>query len=126
MCDLGARAGGLRRHTVAPRSHPVPSGAVSAYPGAVEILWWLAFPAVATLGAMGWVAWAGRPEREPSQRDSDQAYERFAAAVTKPHPTAGHRVAPTPLGRVSGVAVRRRPTGPSASAVPTTSPERRR
>lgn len=84
----------------------------------VEILWWLAFPAAVTLVAMVWATWAGRPEREPSQRASDQAYARFAAAVARPHPAAGKRVAPAPLGRVNGVAVRR--------GTPTPSPEQRR
>ncbi|HET7326017.1 MAG TPA: hypothetical protein VFJ14_01900 [Nocardioidaceae bacterium] len=78
----------------------------------MEILWWLAFPAAATLVAMVWAAFAGRPEREPSQRDSDEAYERFAAAMVKPHPAAGKRVGPAPLGPVTGVAVRRGMSAP--------------
>lgn len=73
----------------------------------MEILLWLAFPAAATLTAMVWAAWAGRPERELSQRDADLAYERFSAAVAKSHPAAGHRV-PAQVGRAGGVAIRRR------------------
>ncbi|MPZ94093.1 MAG: hypothetical protein GEU96_04075 [Propionibacteriales bacterium] len=79
----------------------------------MEILWWLAFPVGVTLVAMVWAAWAGRPERPPSQRDSDAAYERFASALQKPHPGAGRRVPPAALGRVSGVAVRRGTPGPT-------------
>jgi hypothetical protein len=73
----------------------------------VEIVLWLAFPAAATLTAMVWAAWAGRPEREPSQRDADLAYQRFSAAVAKSHPAAGRRVVPARVGRAGGVAVRR-------------------
>lgn len=89
----------------------MPIGPAADYPGRVEILWWLAFPAAATLVAMVWAAWAGRPDREPSRRDSEQAFEQFAAAVAKPHPTAGRRVGPPQLGRVNGVALRRRSAG---------------
>lgn len=69
---------------------------------------WLVPAAVMTLGAMLWVGWVGRerpalPDRsEAAQR---AAQERFAAAITRPHP---HR---TPgrsrqRERSTGVAIR--------------------
>jgi hypothetical protein len=71
----------------------------------VEILAWL-LPAVgATVLAMIWVSWAGRPEREDRDK-SDAAYERFARAIAKEHPAAGR---PRPVAapdRSTGIAVR--------------------
>jgi hypothetical protein len=78
----------------------------------VEILLWLAFPAVATLVAMGWAAWVGRPEREPSRAATERTRQKFAAAVSKPLPARLRRVPPAPIDRSSGVAVRR--TSPAA------------
>ena len=72
-----------------------------AYPGAVEILWWLAPAGVATVLAMVWATWAGRPRRDERDR-SEAAYQRFAAAMAKEHPA---------LGRGRPVAVRDRSTG---------------
>ena len=78
----------------------------------MEILLWLVPPATVTLLAMLWTAWAGRDRRPPDAEDSEAAYERFAAAVQKPHPTAGMGVRPQRRDTVSGVAVRRsRPSG---------------
>ena len=71
----------------------------------MEILWWLAPAAVATALALVWAAWAGRPKREERDR-SEAAYERFAAAMAKDHPTAGK---PRPVAvrdRSTGIAVR--------------------
>ena len=95
-------------------------GAPAAPPSlaGVEILLWLAFPAVATLAAMVWAAWAGRPEREPSEADADEAYRRFAAAVAKPHPRAGRRVEPPAVSRSTGVALRRTRSAPASRAEP--------
>jgi hypothetical protein len=85
--------------------------AASVYSGVVEILLWLVPPAAVTALAMLWAAWAGRDPRPPDAEDSDAAYERFAAALQKPHPTRGLGVGPAPSDVASGVAVRRsRPT----------------
>jgi hypothetical protein len=73
----------------------------------VEILLWLVPPAVVTLLAMLWAAWAGRDRRRTVADDSEAAYERFAAALRKPHPAKGKGVGPPPRDVVSGVAVRR-------------------
>ena len=79
----------------------------------MEILAWLVPSAVVTVVAMLWAAWAGRPQREPTERSSEAAYERFARAITKEHPGARR---PRPAGpgvrdRSTGIAVRpsRRP-----------------
>jgi hypothetical protein len=76
--------------------------------GCVEILLWLVPSAVVTLVAMAWVAWVGRerhalPDR--SEAAQQAAQERFAAAITRPHP---HRVATRgrQRERSTGVAVR--------------------
>lgn len=76
----------------------------------MEILWWLAPAGVATVLAMVWATWAGRPRREERDR-SEAAYERFAAAMAREHPAAG-RPRPTRVqDRSTGIAVRpsRRP-----------------
>lgn len=75
---------------------------------AVEILLWLLPTVVVTVLAMAWVGWLGRERPTlPEQSEAAQraAQERFAAAITRPHP---HR---TPLRnrhreRSTGVAVR--------------------
>jgi len=72
---------------------------------AVDILWWLAPAAGATLVAMLWAAWAGRPRREDSDR-SEAAYERFAAAMAKEHPAAGRPRPVAARDRSTGIAVR--------------------
>lgn len=71
----------------------------------MEILWWLAPAVVATVVAMCWAAWAGRPRVEHEDR-SEAAYERFAAAIQREHPGAQR---PRPAGyrdRSTGIAVR--------------------
>lgn len=71
----------------------------------MEILWWLAPAAAVTLLAMGWAAFAGRPRRVERDR-SEAAYERFAAAMAREHPSAG-RPRPAPVrDRSTGIAVR--------------------
>ena len=75
------------------------------YPGVVEILLWLVPPAVATVLAMVWATWAGRPQREGSDR-SEAAYERFARAISKEHPAAGRPRPYTVRDRSTGIAVR--------------------
>jgi hypothetical protein len=77
----------------------------------VEILLWLVPPAVVVTLAMIWATWAGRDRRPPDEDHSEEAHERFAAALQKPHPTKGKGVGPPPRDVVSGVAIRRsRPT----------------
>ena len=83
----------------------------------MEILLWLVPAAVVTAVAMVWAAWAGRPQREQTAR-SDAAYDRFARAIAKGHPTAarGRAVLPRERDRSTGIAVRpsRRPPRPEA------------
>ena len=72
----------------------------------MEILLWLVPSGVVLVIAMAWAAWAGRPQREETDR-SEAAYERFAKAVAKPHPAAGlNRPASGPRDRSTGIAVR--------------------
>ncbi len=72
----------------------------------MEILLWLVPSGVVLVIAMAWAGWAGRPQREETDR-SDAAYERFARAVAKPHPAAGRaRPASGPRDRSTGIAVR--------------------
>jgi hypothetical protein len=71
----------------------------------VEILLWLVPPAVATVLAMVWAAWAGRPQRQGPDR-SEAAYERFAQALTREHPAAGRPRPSVPRDRSTGIAVR--------------------
>jgi hypothetical protein len=75
------------------------------YRSQVDILWWLAPAAGATLVAMLWAAWAGRPRREDTDR-SEAAYERFAAAMAKEHPAAGRPRPVAARDRSTGIAVR--------------------
>jgi hypothetical protein len=72
----------------------------------MDILLWLAPSGVVLVIAMAWAAWAGRPQREETDR-SEAAYERFARAIAKPHPAAGRaRPATGPRDRSTGIAVR--------------------
>lgn len=73
----------------------------------MEILAWLVPAAAVTVVAMLWAAWAGRPQREQTQR-SEADYEKFARAIAREHPGAGR---PRPLAalnrdRSTGIAVR--------------------
>lgn len=71
----------------------------------MEILWWLAPAGVATVLAMLWATWAGRPRRTESDR-SEARNERFAAAMAREHPAA-HRPKPMAVrDRSTGIAVR--------------------
>ncbi|MPZ60022.1 MAG: hypothetical protein GEU93_01745 [Propionibacteriales bacterium] len=87
----------------------------------MRILLWLVFPAVATLVAMLWAGWSGRPQRAQDARESAAAYERFAAAVRKPHPTQGRGVSAARVERATGIAVRRPRPGDATDAAPRTS-----
>lgn len=73
----------------------------------MEILWWLAPPAVATVLAMLWVSWLGRAGR--GEVDREVAVRRLGDAMAKPAKVARPRT-PTrrvaPGERSSGVAVR--------------------
>jgi hypothetical protein len=72
----------------------------------MDILLWLAPSGVVLVIAMAWAAWAGRPQREETDR-SEAAYERFARAIAKPHPATGRaRPATGPRDRSTGIAVR--------------------
>ncbi len=76
----------------------------------MEILLWLVPPAVVTVLAMAWAAWAGRPRRAENDR-SEAAYEALARAIAKEHPAAGRPLPSAPRDRSTGIAVRRSRTG---------------
>ena len=86
----------------------------------MEILAWLVPSGMVLLVAMAWATWAGRPQREETDR-SEAAYERFAKAIAKEHPGAKRPRPPAVRDRSTGIAVRpsrRAGTGPGASAGP--------
>ena len=80
----------------------------------MEILAWLVPSGVVLVVMMAWAAWAGRPQREGTDR-SDAAYERFAKAIAKEHPGAGRPRPAAVRDRSTGIAVR-----PSRSGAPRT------
>ncbi|QWZ10382.1 hypothetical protein KRR39_01645 [Nocardioides panacis] len=61
---------------------------------------------------MVWAAWAGRPQREETDR-TGAAYEKFAAAIVREHPGAGRAGPVAARDRSTGIAVR-----PSRSGTP--------
>ena len=71
----------------------------------MEILWWLAPAGAATVLAMVWATWAGRPRSDGRDR-SEAAYERFAAAMSKEHPALGLPRPAAVRDRSTGIAVR--------------------
>ncbi len=71
----------------------------------VEILWWLAPAGAATLAAMVWAAWAGRPRRVERDR-SEAAYERFAAALERERTVPPRPRPAATRDRSTGIAVR--------------------
>lgn len=71
----------------------------------MEILAWLAPTVAVTVLAMIWATWAGRPRREESER-SEAAYEKFAKAIAKEHPTARRTHPQVVRDRSTGIAVR--------------------
>lgn len=81
----------------------------------MEILAWLLPSGVVLVVMMAWAAWAGRPQREETDR-SEAAYERFARAIAKEHPGAGRTPPPVVRDRSTGIAVRpsRRTTSETA------------
>ncbi len=75
------------------------------YPGRVEILWWLAPPAVATVLAMLWVSWLGRAGR--GQVDPEVAARRLGRAMSRPSRVPPRTARPVRPGeRSAGIAVR--------------------
>ncbi len=85
----------------------------------MEILWWLAFPAAVTLGAMIAVSWLGRPQRDVQDR-SEADHERFASAITRAHPGSARTRPTRERDRSTGIAVR-----PSRRGVDPSTPTRR-
>ena len=79
----------------------------------MEILAWLVLPAVVTVLAMAWAAWAGRPQRVEADR-SEAAYERFAKAIAREHPGANRARPQVVRDRSTGIAVRPSRRGPQA------------
>jgi hypothetical protein len=71
----------------------------------VQILAWLAPSGAVLVVMMAWAAWAGRPQREATDR-SEAAYERFARAIEREHPGAGRARPPVVRDRSTGIAVR--------------------
>jgi hypothetical protein len=71
----------------------------------VEILVWLLPSGVVLVVTMAWAAWAGRPQREATDR-SEAAYERFAQAIARDHPGAGRPRPVVERDRSTGIAVR--------------------
>lgn len=72
----------------------------------MDILWWLAPPAVVTVAAMVWVSWLGRDGA--GEVDREVAVERLARALRKEHPrprTPGTS-RPRDRDRSTGIAVR--------------------
>jgi hypothetical protein len=88
------------------RARLADGGALDAYAGPVQILWWLAPPVVATVLAMLWVSWLGRAGR--GHVDREVAVRRLGDAIAKP--TRAPRKTPprrvTTPERGTGVAVR--------------------
>jgi len=82
----------------------------------VEILAWLLPSGVVLLVMMAWASWAGRPQREETDR-SEAAYERFAKAIAREHPGAGRPRPPVVRDRSTGIAVR--PSRSTSSGDPT-------
>lgn len=72
----------------------------------MEILWWLAPAAGATVMAMIWVTWTGRPRRDDSEEKAEAAYLKFVAAIEREHPAAHYPRPPSVHDRSTGIAVR--------------------
>jgi hypothetical protein len=66
---------------------------------------WLVPSGLVLVVMMAWAAWAGRPQREETDR-SDAAYERFAQAIAREHPGAGRARPAAVRDRSTGIAVR--------------------
>ncbi len=86
----------------------------------MEVLWWLAPPAAATVVAMLWAGWLGRRRDDDHRDDSEAALARMQAALGRPGPQrpANAVLTSAPAEPSHGVAIRgtvRRssPRGPS-------------
>jgi hypothetical protein len=86
----------------AARARLADDGVLGAYPGRVQILWWLAPPVLATVLAMLWVSWLGRAGR--GRVDPEVAVRRLGDAMAKP--SRAPRTTPPGRERSTGVAVR--------------------
>ncbi len=62
---------------------------------AMEVLWWLAPPAAATVVAMIWAGWLGRRRDDDQRDDSDAALARMAKALDRPTPRRQSGVKPS-------------------------------
>ena len=89
----------------------------------MEILAWLLPSGLVLVVMMAWAAWAGRPQREETDR-SEAAYERFARAIAKEHPGAGQPRPPVVRDRSTGIAVRPSRRMSTEAADATNSPSR--
>ena len=90
----------------------------------MEILLWLAPAVVVTAVAMAVAGWAGRERRE-SDRRSEAAQARFAAAINRDHP-ASTLARPRPVrDRSTGIAVRPSRSGTARSSGGANSDDRR-
>ena len=90
----------------------------------MEILAWLLPSGVVLLVMMAWASWAGRPQREETDR-SEAAYERFAQAIAREHPGAGRPRPPVVRDRSTGIAVRPSRSTPSSGPAGTIRTTRR-
>ncbi len=72
----------------------------------MEILWWLAPPALVGALAMAWVGWLGRPRAADVVDRSEAAQERFARAIERTHPGVGRPRPAVVRDRSTGIAVR--------------------
>jgi hypothetical protein len=88
---------------------------MSSYPEHMEILVWLVPSGVVLVVMMAWAAWAGRPQREHTDR-SEAAYERFAKAIEKDHPAANRPRPAVVRDRSTGIAVRPSRSGAARAA----------
>jgi len=80
------------------------------------LLWWL-IPLGATLLALAWAAWRGRPARSVDMNSSMSDQKRFRAAMQKPMPRnapTGTTSRPQPAARS-----RRQATTPRSRPLPT-------
>ncbi len=72
----------------------------------MDILWWLAPAGGLSVVAMLWAAWIGRPRHDDSEEKAEAAYEKFAAAIERPHPAGKYPRLPAVHDRSTGIAVR--------------------
>ena len=61
------------------------------------IAWWV-LPIVATIGAIAYVTWRGKPRPPEDTHEAMEARERFRRAIESPTPSHGRRPRPTEKG----------------------------